>query len=117
MNPKLHWDGKFLVMKKIIESIAKINNTEIKSYLMHMHFNAYLVKKEIFWVWNNWAQRATRYNYKKIHEIIIAKNLRLGSNFPRASLYSRKNSVGIGLINPKTALSMLTWKFCIGNWR
>ena len=53
MNPKLHWDGKFLVMKKIIESIAKINNTEIKSYLMHMHFNAYLVKKEIFWVWNN----------------------------------------------------------------
>ena len=38
MCPKLHWDREFLVMKeKMKESIAKLNNTEIKPYLMHVN--------------------------------------------------------------------------------
>ena len=36
-----------------------------------------------------------------MYEIIISKKLRLGSNFPREALHSRKNAVGIGLIKSK----------------
>ena len=47
--PQLQWDDQFTVMKeKMIESIAKLNNTEIKPYLMHLYFNAYLLKKVFF---------------------------------------------------------------------
>ena len=51
---------------------------------------------------------------RKLHEK-IAKKLRLGSNFPRAALCSRKNAVGIGMIKPKTAIAMLVCKLHIGN--
>ena len=46
MCPQVQQKDQFKVMKeKMIESIAKINNTEIKPYLMHLCFNAYLLKK------------------------------------------------------------------------
>ena len=46
MCPKLHWDVKFQVMNaKMIDSIGKLKNTEIKPYSMCMHFSSYLIKK------------------------------------------------------------------------
>ena len=46
MCPQVQWKDQFKVMKeKMIESIAKLNNTEINPYLVHLYFNAYLLKK------------------------------------------------------------------------
>ena len=41
--------------------------------------------------------------------------LRLGINFPRTVLCSRKNVVGIELINPKKSVAILVCKLCVGN--
>ena len=48
-------------------------------------------------------------------ETKIAKKLRLGRNFPRTSLCSKKNSVGIGLIKPKIVVAILARKLHIEN--
>ena len=52
-----------------------------------------------------------------MYESTIVKKLRLGGNFPRAVLDSRKKSVGIGLIKPKTAVEIFSCKLYIGNAR
>ena len=52
-----------------------------------------------------------------MHEITLTKKMRLGSNLLRIALYSRKSAVGIGLTKPKTAVTMLSCKRCIGNVR
>ena len=54
---------------------------------------------------------------REIHETTIAKKLRLGSNFSRETLYSRKNILGIALIKPKKEVEMLACKLYIGNVR
>ena len=44
--PQLKWYGQFKVVKdKMIDSIAKLNNTEIKPFLMFLDFNACLLNK------------------------------------------------------------------------
>ena len=49
MCPQVQLKYQFKVMKeKMIESIAKLNNTEITPCLMHLYFNAYLLKKVFF---------------------------------------------------------------------
>ena len=49
MCPQVQWKDQFKVMKeKMIESIAKLNNTEIKPHIMYLYFNAYLLKKVFF---------------------------------------------------------------------
>ena len=92
--PQLQWDEQYKVMKeKIIESIAKINNTEIKICLPGLHFNACLIKKVFFGRGViNLADRKDK-ELRKLYETAISKKIRVGSNFPRASLYSRKNAV------------------------
>ena len=101
----------------MIESIAKLNYTEIKPYLMHFYFNAYFLKK--FFFGGGVIKMLKRQNkeLRKLYESTIAKKLRLGSNFLRAALHSRKNAVGIGLIEQKKAVSMLSCNLCIGNVR
>ena len=47
----------------------------------------------------------------------MSKKLRLGSNFPRAALNSRKNEVRIELIEPKTAISIISCKLDVDNIR
>ena len=54
---------------------------------------------------------------RKLHETTIAKKLRLGSKFPRSALHSRNTAVGIGFVKPKTEVSTLEYKLCIGNAR
>ena len=49
VHPKSHWDGKILVMKENIrDSIAKLNDIEIKPCLMRVYFNACLMQKVFF---------------------------------------------------------------------
>ena len=79
--------------EKIIESIAKLNNTEIKPYLMHLYFNAYLLKKVFFGCGVMKITNNQDKELKKSYETTIAKKLRHGSNFPRAAMYSRKSAV------------------------
>ena len=54
---------------------------------------------------------------QKIYEKIIIKKLGVGENFPRAVLYSRRNTVGYGLVKPETVLAMLSIKLHAGNIR
>jgi len=118
MCPQVQWKDQFKVMKeKMIESIAKLNNTEIKPYLMHLYFNACSLKKVFFGcgvikITNNQDKEL-----RKLHETTLAKKLRLGSNFLRAAMHSRKSAVGIGLMKPKTVIAILACKLCVGNVR
>ena len=52
-----------------------------------------------------------------MHEIVIVKKLNLGVNFLRVVLYSRQNAMGIRLIHPKPAISILACKLYIDNIR
>ena len=54
---------------------------------------------------------------RRLYETTLAKKLRLGSNFPRAAMHSRKSAVGIGLIKPKTVIAILACKLNVGNVR
>ena len=54
---------------------------------------------------------------KVIYEEAICTKLGFGSKFPRAVLYSNRNSIGIGLITPETVIAMLATKLYIGNKR
>ena len=48
--PHSPWDIQFKCMKdKMIDSIEKINNTEIKPYLICLCFNACSLEKVMFW--------------------------------------------------------------------
>ena len=100
--PQLQWEEEFKVMKeKMIKSIAKLKNTEIKPYLMCLYFNMCLLKKFFFGSGVIKLLKRQSKELRKLHESAISKKLRLGSNFPRAALHSRKKSFGIGIIKPK----------------
>ena len=100
--PQLQWDDQLKVMKeRMIDSIAKFNNTEIKLHLINVHFNACFLKKMFFGCGVINLKDRQYKELRKLHETKIAKKLRLGSNFPRVALHSRKNAVEIGLINRK----------------
>ena len=92
--PQLQWDGQFKVMKdKMIKSIAKLNSIEIKTYLMHLYFNACLLKKVFF---GCGAINIKDFQYKTLrnfHETKISKMLRIGSNFPREELHLKRKAI------------------------
>ena len=54
---------------------------------------------------------------RKLYETTLAKKLRLGSNFSRAAMCSRKSAVEIGLVKPKTVIAILACKLYVGNVR
>ena len=84
----------------MIESIEKLNSKEIKPYLMHLHFNAYLLK-DSFQMWVITLKDHQDKVLRKLDETTIAKKLRLGINFTREAFNLRKKAIGIGLIKPK----------------
>ena len=85
----------------MIESIAKLNDTEIKPYLMHLCFNACLLKKIFFGCVVIKLKDRQDKELQKLHKTTINKKLILGSNFPRASFCSKNNAVGTCLIKRK----------------
>ena len=95
----------------------KLNYTGINPYLMHMHFNAYLMKKVFFGCGIIELKDQQDRVLRKMHETTIANKLRLGNNFLRAALCSRKNAIGIGMIKMKTVMTMLVCKLHMGNVR
>ena len=52
-----------------------------------------------------------------MYKTIIAKKMGLRSNLYRVILYIRQNAVGLGLIQPQTAIAMLKTKLYIYNIR
>ena len=101
----------------MIELIEKLNITDGKPHLIYFYFNAYLLKKVFFGCRVIKLFKCQHKELRKFCETTIAKNLILGSNFPRAALSSRKNAVRIGWIKPKTAVETLSCKLCIENVR
>ena len=77
---------------------------------MHLCFNAYLLKKVCVGCRVIKLLKHQDKDPRKLCETTIVKNLRLGSNFPRAALDSRKNAVDIGLIKPKKSSSNIVLK-------
>ena len=73
---------------------------------MCLHLNAHLLKKVFFGCGVIKILKRQDKELRKLNKNTIAKKLRLGSNFTRAELYSRKSAVRIGLIKPKTAVVM-----------
>ena len=45
----------------------------------------------------------------------MVQKLGLGQSFPRLLLHTRKRSLGVGLIEPQTAIDLLVQKFHVGN--
>ena len=84
---------------------------------MNFYFNECLINKVFFGCGIIELKDQKDRILRKMNKTIIAIKLRLGSNFPKAALCLRKNTLGIGLINPKTAVSILVCKLCIENLR
>ena len=45
MSPSLTWDPQFEMMRnKMHESVRKLMNTELKTWLVHVYFHIYMIK-------------------------------------------------------------------------
>jgi len=54
---------------------------------------------------------------KKIHEIPLLRKLKLGEKFLRRVLYARRIAMGVGLIQPYTAITMAMLQLYFSNIR
>ena len=102
---------------RMYEAMAKLNSIVIKPQLVYLYFNAYLIKKVFFRYRIVKLHKEQTRILQKMYEKIIIKKLGVGENFPQVVLYSKRNTVGYGLVKLETVLAMLLMKLHIGNMR
>ena len=97
--------------------IEKLNNTNIKTPITYIIFNAYLIKSVYFGCGIIELSNKQDKILQSIHENTILVKLNLGWIFWRSILCTRKIAIGVGLIKLSTTIAMLVMKLCIGYYR
>ena len=103
--------------EKMLEAVAKIRVMDIFPSTAYMFYNMYLCKKVYFGCGIISINDKQEEELMKIYEPVILKKLGLGEKFPRLCLYSKRSSLGIGLMKPKIILAILALKLYIGHKR
>ena len=118
MGPSIQWKSQFEVMRrKLNESVRKLMNSELKTWQVHIYFNIYLVKSVFFGCGIVELNERELHEMERICEKPILRKLHLSEKFPRRMMCVDKKSLGLGLMRPKTIMSMLKLKQCFGNMR
>ena len=99
------------------KAIAKLNSTVMKPQLVYLYFNTYLIKKVFFRCRIIKLYKEQTRILQKMYGKIIIKKLGVEENFLRGVLYSRRNTVGYGLVKAETVLAMISMKLYVGNIR
>ena len=94
----------------MIEAIFELRNTEIVGSAAYFHCNSCLIKKVYF------GHRIINLSLqeekvlKSICKLILLKKLKLSEKLPRKVLYSRKSSLGAGILALRAIVDTLVLK-------
>jgi len=118
MSPALIWDAQFVQMvNKMKDAIGSLKNTNIAVLTASMYYNMYLIKKVYYgggiFTLNDRQEKIL----KTIYESVILNKLGLSVKFPRKVLYARKSALGVGLMAPRTIMSVLALKLYLSHQR
>ena len=118
MGPSITWDSQFVEMvNKMKDAISKLKHTEIFVSTASMYYNMYLCKKVFYGSGIVSINKHQEEILRKIYEPVLLKKMGLSEKFPRTVLYSRKTSLGVGLMTPNTIMSSLALKLYVGHKR
>ena len=118
MAPSLEWKGQFEVMRnKLLESMRKLINKEIKMWQVHVYYHIYMIKSVFFGYGVVKLNEKQFRELEKIYEGPMLKKINLSEKFPRTLMYVDKRACGLGLMRPKTTMDILKLKLHIGNGR
>ena len=90
---------------------------DINSYQALVYFNVYMIKSIFF------GCRVIELNpkevkeLKKIYEEPMLIKLGFSKKFPRTAFYTRKSTLGVGIMKSETIIAILKLKQYIGNMR
>jgi len=118
MGPALIWDAQFVHMvNKMKDAIGALKNTTIAVSTASMYYNMYLIKKVYYgggiFALNDRQEKIL----KNIYEAVILNKMGLSVKFPRKVLYARKTALGVGLMAPRTIMSVLALKLYLSHQR
>jgi len=102
---------------KLRNAIDKLNNTVIYPQLTYIFYNAYLIKSVYFGIGIICLTPNQELELMRIYEPTILRKLNLSSKLPRRILYTRKLSLGIGIMKPSTIIDTLKAKLYLENVR
>ena len=91
--------------------------TNINPFQAAIYYNAYIIKSVYFRCRIIKLTVAQEIELKRIYEILLLMKLGLGQKFSQKVLYSRKSTLEVGIITPKTIIDILKAKLYIGNVR
>jgi len=92
------------------ESIKKVIDTPMKPCQAYIYFNMHIVKSVFFGTGILKLILKQEEELKSIYESVILNKLGLNKTFPRKLLCTKKTSIVLGLLLPKTVLAMLSIK-------
>ena len=101
--------------EKIIKEIFKLYSTSIYPQLTYIFFNTYLIASVYFGYGIMIIIEKQELELMKIYEKTVLTKLRLSEKFPRAIFYSRKMSLGLGLLKLSIIIEILIVKLYTGH--
>jgi len=111
MGPALIWDNQFVCMvNKMRDAIGALKQTTLAVSTASMYYNMYLIKKVYYGSGIYVINKRQEKILKSIYESVILNKMGLSIKFPRKVLYARKSALGVGLMAPRTIMSILALK-------
>ena len=118
MTPTLKWEKQFAIMiEKMKEAMCKLKWVPISIVNTHMYYNMYLLRRVYFGYGIMRLMPNQEKELMKLSENVLIKKMGLSKKFPRKLLYARWNSIGVGIIQPNTAIAMNKIRLYLGNTR
>ena len=118
INPSLNFTNQFIIIKqKIANSVKKLIAIEITAYQAYIYFNMYLIRSIFFGYRVVSITDKQEKEPKTIYETPLLNKLQLREKFPRKVLYTRCTVMGVGIIQPKTAIAMAMLRLYFQNIR
>ena len=106
-----------MIKEKIKQLIKKLINILIIAMQAYIYFSMYIIRSMFFGTGIVEIIDKQNNELRKLYETLIARKLRLGAKFLRRILYTRRNTIEIRLVQPKTMIVMSILKQYIGNCR
>ena len=118
MGPALIWDKQFVCMvNKMRDAIEALKQTILADSTASMYYNMYLIKKVYYGSGIYVINKRQEKILKSIYESVILNKMGLSIKFPRKVLYARKSALGVGLMAPRTIMSILALKLYVSHQR
>ena len=118
MGPAMTWDKQFVKMvNKMKDAIGLLKITTIATSAASMHYDMHLTKKVHYGGVIFHIDDSQERMLKSIFESVILNKMGLSIKFPRKVLHARKSALGVGLMAPKTIMSVLAIKLCVSHQR